>query len=278
MPDGAGIQRVERIQDVEDDLSDMPHVTLSRARVHDFFLEAMAKSPRRLLPSCSRELVGLTRNGRKDFPIEAELSCLEFGDTTETVFAQYVVGCDGARSAVRKFMGLDLGGEAARQLWGVMDVLCVTDFPDIRLKCAIQSTDQGSLLIIPREGGYLARMYIELDALREGERAADRGVTGEMLIEKAQAIFAPFSMDAKEIAWWSAYETGQRVCDRFDDGRKGKDRGSSLREMPATRIRRMRGMAQMSPWPMRSTWAGSLPRRSRGNASRIFSEHIPTNA
>ena len=36
-----------------------------------------------------------------------------------------------------------------------MDVLAVTDFPDIRVKCAINSADQGNVLIIPREGGYL---------------------------------------------------------------------------------------------------------------------------
>ena len=46
-----------------------------------------------------------------------------------------------------------------------MDVLAVTDFPDIRIKSAIQSADEGSLLIIPREGGYLVRLYIELDKL-----------------------------------------------------------------------------------------------------------------
>ena len=69
---------------------------------------------------------------------------------------------------------MTLKGEAARQLLGVMDILCVTDFPDIRLKCAIRSADAGSLLIIPREGGYLARMYIEMDALRGDELASDR--------------------------------------------------------------------------------------------------------
>ncbi|WP_245764313.1 hypothetical protein [Sulfitobacter marinus] len=58
-----------------------------------------------------------------------------------------------------------------------MDVLAVTDSPDIRLKAAVQSADHGSILIIPREGGYLVRMYIELDELHGDERAADRGGT-----------------------------------------------------------------------------------------------------
>lgn len=80
----------------------------------------------------------------------------------------YVVGCDSARSTVRKSLGLTLEGESARQLWGVMYVLAVTDFPDLRLKCALQSATQGSLLIIPREGGYMVRMYIKIDALGRG--------------------------------------------------------------------------------------------------------------
>jgi phenol 2-monooxygenase len=45
------------------------------------------------------------------------------------VKARYVVGCDGARSAVRKSIGRELHGDSANHAWGVMDVLAVTDFP-----------------------------------------------------------------------------------------------------------------------------------------------------
>jgi len=214
--EGKGLHRADRIQDVEDDLSEMPHVILSQARVHDFYLDVMKKSARRLEPDYSRELTSLRRTDDPDFPVTATFKHLDTG-ATETLHARYAVGCDGARSVVRRSLGHTLDGEAARQLWGVMDVLAVTNFPDIRLKCAIQSAEHGSLLIIPREGGYLVRMYIELDALREGERAADRNVTAEMLTEKARAILAPYTLDVKEVAWWSAYEIGQRVCDSFDD-------------------------------------------------------------
>ena len=37
------------------------------------------------------------------------------------------------------FLGRELVGDAANQAWGVMDVLAVTDFPDIRCKTLIQS-------------------------------------------------------------------------------------------------------------------------------------------
>ncbi len=215
--DGSGLTRADRIQDVEDDLSEMPHVILNQARVHDFYLDLMRNAPRRLTPDYSRELVELIQTDHPDHPLTASFRCLDAGDATETISARYVVGCDGARSTVRAAMGQKLRGASARQLWGVMDVLAVTDFPDIRLKCAIQSADAGSMLIIPREGGYLVRLYIELDDLRENERAADRKVTAPLLIEKARAILAPYRLEVKETAWWSAYEIGQRVCDTFDD-------------------------------------------------------------
>jgi len=212
----AGISRTGRIQDVEDGLSEQPHTILNQARVHDFYLDIMANSPRRLVPDYGRTLVSLNRDETLDHPVTAEFELPD--GTREIVKAQYVVGCDGARSTVRKSLGLSLEGESARQLWGVMDVLAVTDFPDIRLKSALQSATQGSLLIIPREGGYMVRMYIELDALGVEERAADRDVSPDMLIRKAQTIFAPYTLDVKDVVWWSAYEIGQRVCARFDDG------------------------------------------------------------
>ena len=214
-PHGTGLTRADRIRDVEEDLSEMPHVILSQARLHDFFLEVMRNSSAMLEPDYAHKLTSLSRDEDAEFPVTARF---ETPDGPVQIQARYIVGCDGARSTVRRAMGQALKGEAARQLWGVMDVLAVTDFPDIRLKAAIQSAEAGSILIIPREGGYMVRMYIELDALAQGERAADRNVTSDMLIAKAQAILAPYQLDVKEVAWWSAYEIGQRVCDRFDDG------------------------------------------------------------
>ncbi|WIY24074.1 FAD-dependent monooxygenase [Parasedimentitalea psychrophila] len=221
---GSGLQRADRIQDVAEDLSEMPHVILNQARVHDFHLEVMHNSPHRLTPDYNRELIELSRSDDADYPITATFRCLDGDRETEIIRARYVVGCDGAHSTVRTFIGQALKGTSARQLWGVMDVLAITDFPDIRLKTAIQSADQGSILIIPREGGYMVRMYIELDELHGDERAADRKVSSEMLIEKARAIFAPYSLDVKEVAWWSAYEIAQRLCDAFDDVPDGERR------------------------------------------------------
>jgi len=216
------ITRSGRVQDVEDGLSEFPHVILNQARVHDCFLDVMRKSPAKLAPYYSRRVLDLHVDPAADAADHAAIVRLERVDAgnegkVETIRARYVVGCDGARSTVRKSIGRELQGDSANHAWGVMDVLAVTDFPDIRFKSLIQSAKDVSLLIIPREGGYMVRIYVELAKLDVGERVANRNITADDVIAKAQRILKPHSLEVKEIAWWSVYEIGQRLTDKFDD-------------------------------------------------------------
>jgi phenol 2-monooxygenase len=214
----AHIVRNGRVQDVEDGLSEMPHIILNQARVHDMYLDVMRNSPSRLEPDYSLELVDLAVDPAADYPVTVSLRRADNPKAEPVALrARYVVGCDGARSAVRGAIGLQLTGDSANHAWGVMDVLAVTDFPDIRMKTLIQSASEGNILIIPREGGYLVRLYIELDKLAEGERVASRNITADHLIAAAKRILQPWSLEVKEVAWWSVYEIGQRLTSRFDD-------------------------------------------------------------
>ncbi|RYX93376.1 MAG: 3-hydroxybenzoate 4-monooxygenase [Comamonadaceae bacterium] len=226
------IVRSARVPDVEEGLSHMPHVILNQARIHDFYLEKMQKSSTRLAPHYGRRLTGLVREADEasGYPVTATFERQGDGHQSgggparvETIRARYVVGCDGARSAVRQSMGLALKGDSANHAWGVMDVLVNTDFPDIRFKALIQSASEGSIVLIPREGGYMVRIYVEMDKLNEHERVAGRNITIEQLVAAAQRIFHPYTLDVKEVAWWSVYEIGQRLCDRFDDVAPGQD-------------------------------------------------------
>lgn len=209
------------VQDVEDGLSEFPHVVLNQARVHDFYLDVMRKSAAKLAPHYSRRLVDLTiaQGAASAHRVTARFERVDSGHEgeIETVRARYVVGCDGARSTVRKSIGRALHGDSANHAWGVMDVLADTNFPDVRCKSLIQSSRDGSIIIIPREGGYLFRLYVEMDKLNVGERVAERNITSDDVIAVARRIFNPYTLDVKEIAWWSVYEIGQRLCDKFDD-------------------------------------------------------------
>lgn len=233
-PDGKQrdhIVRSGRVQDTEDGLSEFPHVVLNQARVHDFFLDVMRKSPTRLEPHYARRLLDLqiepdatSGNNAYPFQVTARLERLDpvHEGEIETIKARHVVGCDGARSTVRKSIGRTLHGDSANHAWGVMDVLAVTDFPDIRFKSLIQSANDGSIIVIPREGGYLVRLYVEMDKLTAGERISDRNITADDLITATRRIMQPYSLDVKEVAWWSVYEIGQRLCDKFDDVPEGE--------------------------------------------------------
>jgi phenol 2-monooxygenase (NADPH) len=221
------IIRNGRIQDVEDGLSEFPHVILNQARVHDFYLDVMRNSPARFEPNYSRRIADLAIAPGDAYPVTVKLERLDEAHQgqIETVRARYVIGADGARSKVREALGHTLKGDSANQAWGVMDVLAVTDFPDIRLKATILSGDSGSVLIIPREGGYLVRIYVELEKLQANERAASRNITLDHLVATARRILHPYTLEIKECAWWSVYEIGQRICDSYVDAPEGGAEG-----------------------------------------------------
>ncbi|WP_310626636.1 FAD-dependent monooxygenase [Limnohabitans sp.] len=221
------IKRVGRVQDVADDSSEMPHILINQARLHELFLEVMKNSPSRLEPDYGWEVVSLTIDPTTDdHPVTVTLKDATGVNwwATRTIRANYAVGCDGAHSAVRKSIGGELHGDAAHQAWGVMDILANTDFPDVRQKCLISSASEGNVLILPREGGYVFRMYVELDKLRPDEKAAQRKLTQDDMIAAANRIIKPYTIDVKEVVWWSIYDIGHSITDRFDDVPEGENR------------------------------------------------------
>ncbi|MFI0237684.1 FAD-dependent monooxygenase [Streptomyces sp. NPDC016845] len=214
--DRSAIVRTGRIQDVEDGISEMPHLIVNQARMLDHLREHMARSAARVVPHYGLTASAVEIAGGADAGEHPVAVTLEHAGGTSVVRAKYVVGCDGARSAVRKAIGRRLEGDALNQTWGVLDVLVETDFPDIRLKSVVQS-EAGALLIIPREGGYLVRLYIELEAERYRDLLRERAVTPEVLAAAANRILSPYRVEVKDVGWWTVYEVGQRLCAKFDD-------------------------------------------------------------
>ncbi len=207
--DPSKIKRFGAIQDVRDGLSEFPHVIVNQARLLDFLLEYMAGSPSRLKVDYSHELTGMVPPATDDEP---SVVTLKTPEGEKTVKAKYVVGCDGAHSLVRESIGRVAQGYGADKAWGVMDLLAVTSFPEIRFKCTIQSGDGGNILLIPREGGHMFRLYVDM-----GDIAADAWLTEEEVLAKANSVLSQYDLDVKEVGWFSVYRVGHRVSDKFDD-------------------------------------------------------------
>lgn len=215
----ANIHRVSRLDEDPHGVSEYPHLTVNHARVLDYFAEFMANSPTRMQPDYGLEFQGLSVAPSGDYPVTVKLmyTAGERAGQQRTIHAKYVVGSDGAHSGVRKALGWRLQGESSNHAWGVMDILADTDFPDIRVKCAIQSGSNGNILLIPREGGFLFRLYVDLGDVAADDNGGIRRTPVEQTIARAQKIFHPYRLDVRHVAWYSVYEVGHRLCERFDD-------------------------------------------------------------
>ncbi|MGS7013732.1 FAD-dependent monooxygenase, partial [Pseudomonas aeruginosa] len=76
------IVRSGRVQDVEDGLSEFPHVILNQARIHDGFLDVMRKSQAKLEPYYSRRLLDVRADpaaGPADHAVTVRLERVDAG-------------------------------------------------------------------------------------------------------------------------------------------------------------------------------------------------------
>lgn len=226
----AHIMRSSRTLDDPTGVSEFRHLIVNQARVLDYFAAFAERSPARLTPDYGYEFVSQRVDEHREYPIEVTLRTTAGPNTgaTRVVRTKYLIGADGAHSRVRKSIGRIPVGHTSNHAWGVMDVLVETDFPDIRTKCAIQSNDGGSILLIPREGGFLVRFYVDLGAVEAGTAETIRQTSIDEIMAQANRIMAPYTVDVKNVAWWSVYEVGHRVTDKFDD----VDVGSEAQQDP----------------------------------------------
>ena len=179
--------------------------------------------------------VKIDEEGDAEYPVLAEI---ETEGQRRTVRSKYLVGADGAHSIVRRCMGLTLEGESLDHIWGVVDLIVDTNFPDIRRRCAIHSP-AGSVMVIPRErvanGDYLTRLYVQVpgDVDPDNDQPVDTRVrrakvTEQTIFDNAAKAFAPYYIRPKTdgaVDWWAAYQIGQRVTDSFSvKDSKGMDR------------------------------------------------------
>lgn len=129
---------------------------------------------------------------------------------------KYLVGCDGAHSQVRKAIpDIKSEGSSSEAIWGVLDGVIKTDFPDLWSKVVVYSEEAGNVLCIPRERN-MTRLYIELRP--ESDAPMDKAkATQEFVMERARQIMNPYSLAWESVEWFGIYQIGQRVANKFTD-------------------------------------------------------------
>ncbi|KKK27154.1 hypothetical protein ARAM_003611 [Aspergillus rambellii] len=227
------IERTSTVPDVSVPARYQHEVTIHQGRIERILETDLLRYSKRGVQRDTRLVSARVDDGEDEFPVVAEL---ETAGVKRVVRAKYLVGADGAHSVVRREMGLSLEGESMDHIWGVVDLVVETDFPDIRRRTAIHSP-AGSVMIIPRErivtGEYLTRLYVQVPQAemelvaeqgeagasgKEDARARRAQVTLEGIFQHAAEAFKPYYIKPKEggaVDWWAAYQIGQRVSGKF---------------------------------------------------------------
>jgi phenol 2-monooxygenase len=128
-----------------------------------------------------------------------------------TVKCRYLVGADGGRSFVRRTMGIPFDGSSSEDKWVRIDGVVNTNMPKSRSYCAIESPTHGNVLWAALDHG-ATRIGFAFTA----ERQKAYPVFDEAAaVKEAIASVKPFTLDFKQVDWWTIYVVGQRVARNF---------------------------------------------------------------
>ncbi|ORY13519.1 FAD binding domain-domain-containing protein [Clohesyomyces aquaticus] len=155
------------------------------------------------------------KNDGKDpsYPVEVSLAHVD-GTLQETVRAKYLFSGEGARSFVRDQLGVRIiHKDPIAHVWGVMDGVVRTNFPDIKMKCTIHS-DAGSIMVIPRENN-MVRLYIQIASSTDPDWNPRKTATVEEVQEHAKMILKPYEISWDRVEWFSVYPIGQGIAERY---------------------------------------------------------------
>ncbi|KAF8448875.1 FAD binding domain-containing protein [Boletus edulis BED1] len=201
-------------------------ITLHQGAIEAIFLDSMkeyglqVERPRKPVDIQISEDVD-ELSSPSSYPVKVTVERLDAIDEeskTEIIHAKFVVGADGAHSWIRKALGIVMEGEQTDYIWGVVDTVPETNFPDIRNRTVIHS-ENGSCMVIPREGDTV-RLYIQLsdkDVVDPLTGRVDKNkMSPQKLLSVSKKIFQPYELaDSKGIEWWTIYIIGQRVASSY---------------------------------------------------------------
>lgn len=154
-----------------------------------------------------------TNHADPNYPVEVDLKNLD--SNVETTYrTKYLFSGEGARSFVREQLKVQIRHkDPISYVWGVMDGVLRTNFPDIKMKCTIHS-DHGSIMVIPRENN-MVRLYIQIASSTDKDFNPRKTATVQEVQEAAKRILQPYTCKWDRVEWYSVYPIGQGLADRY---------------------------------------------------------------
>ena len=234
------------VQDVADDSSEMPHILINQARLHELFLEGheeLAVPPRTRLQLGSRRPDGRHDDRRpprhrdpEGTPAESTggppARCARTTSSVATARTRRCARPSAAPARRRRPPGLGRDGHPGQHR-----------LPDVRQKCLISSASEGNVLILPREGGYIFRMYVELTS--SGRTRRQRAASSPRRHDRGGQPHPAALHDRREGGGLVVHLRHRPQHHRpFDDVPEGRTAAPAFTAgMPATRTRPRRARA-----------------------------------
>ncbi|HEY0728551.1 MAG TPA: FAD-dependent monooxygenase, partial [Pyrinomonadaceae bacterium] len=131
----------------------------------------------------------------------------------QLVQAKYLVACDGAKSRVRKELGLTFKGSTLERLFYVADVQIKWDFPHDMLAACLAKDQSTAFFPMPGADHYrIVGAFPEDTELKEGEVLYEE-------IERQILADTQLELDIYKVNWFSTYKVHSRRVNKFSEGR-----------------------------------------------------------
>ncbi len=131
----------------------------------------------------------------------------------ETVTPPWLIGCDGAHSAVRHILHIPFNGAPYPEAFALADVHMQWPLPDDEAYIFLQQ--EGLLAVFPMRGGR-HRLIVEMAAEAGDEQMPDPTLED---IQRYLNTFAPAGSIASDPAWLAAFRSHLRHAERTRQGR-----------------------------------------------------------
>ncbi|KIJ38975.1 hypothetical protein M422DRAFT_33024 [Sphaerobolus stellatus SS14] len=153
------------------------------------------------------KLIKYSIDNASEYPVTAQV---DFNGNVIDIKAKYLVGADGGRSTVRHLANIGFPGAQSAFKWIRLDATIRTNMPAPRsFAVSIESPTHGNVLWLPVDNG---RTRIGVVWPKDTEPS------DETIKEEVKKAVHPFEVEFDTLDWWSVYDIGQRVAERFKNG------------------------------------------------------------
>lgn len=182
-------------------------LVLEQSETEKLLLEYLKKKKKKV--HWKHELVSLRQNKNKT------IAKLKSGDKKYEIEADYVVGCDGASSTVRKSLKMDFKGSTTEELFYVVDAQVDWELKG-KERLRVFFSREKFVLYFPMKGGKRHRIVSKLDGFDMDTDPKDipYETIEEDILKDTSVPVRIFDVD-----WYSAYKVHSRKAKSFRKGR-----------------------------------------------------------